>query len=147
MPNSPIAASSPNSSRGKACASSSAAACGAMRSSQKRAKVSRTWRCSGLGSKFMPLVVDHLEEHTVHGLGVHEPELAVAELARSADERIALAFQLAQRRARVVHVERDNHHALAALLDELRHLAVRRERFHQLEAHAAQPVARDADLL
>src|SRR6266496_1518379 len=137
MPNRPMRASSPNSSRGKACASSSAAACGAMRWSQKRAKVSRTCCCSGLGWKFMPFVIDQLEQDPVHLLRVHERELAIAERPRAADERVALRCQLRHRRARAVDVERDEHDAFAALLDELRHLAIRGERLHQLEAHAA----------
>src|SRR5512145_167656 len=147
MPKRPMAASSPNSSRGKACASSSAAARGAMRSSLKRANVSRTCLCSGLGSKFMPLVVDDFQQHAVHRLRVHEAELAVAKLARAADERIALRLEFVHRGARVVDVERDDHYALATLLDELRDLAVRRERLHQLETDAAQPVPRHLDLL
>src|SRR5690606_32766968 len=53
MPKNPSAASSPNSSRGNARASSSAAACGAMRWSAKRANVSRTAFCSTLSSKSM----------------------------------------------------------------------------------------------
>src|SRR3990170_4037418 len=119
MPNRPIPASCPKSSRGKACASSIAAACGAMRWSQKRAKVSRTCCCSGFSSKFMPFVVDEFEQHPIHRLRMHERELAVPKRARAANERVVLRLQFVHRRAGTVHVERNQHHAFAALVDEL----------------------------
>src|SRR3972149_6968956 len=81
MPKRPMAANCPKTSRGKAWAASMAAACGAMRSSLKRANCARISRCSGLRSKSIELLRGGRRNDLVAHLFAELGAIALARIA------------------------------------------------------------------